>query len=582
MNNEENNLNETPSPENEIPSYIADDSEEQGEEATVNVQPENVEQPIIQKKKSSKAPLIIVASILIILIAALGVVWTFFRVEAKLLFTKPSTFYQTVEKSNVSALFAAPKTQAVKTAGEPNIYKSSTKVKASIDKLPSDNPMSEQIKQMVDNTTLEYNVEEDKTLKSSKFELKGTYNKTITLSLEGITNADKSVVRVPQAGDKYIELSQSPTYTDMDKMLKDYTGRDFKALSKLFEGYYDEAVGKSVTDKNIIFNSNDKIENVACNSFTINLDKAAQADMLKRVKDKLVNDNEITEIALAFAEKSYSASALGQQATAVSKLTKEDIKKGIDELAKAIDETSAKLTDGDKLTMKIWFDDNEKIIAREISDSKIKISLFYYIHNTTISCKMSATDLKTNANYVTFDLKGKMVQKGYDFDATFEFNSLEDKDSLKVVWNNKFADKNSGSMLFTVKEADKIIGEATLTYDVVVDLLGSGSPLIGTYSLEVKDDKKTRVFNMNITTKEIEKNAKYETTIVMDGVASILLGMKEPVITLTAETTVSKLDKADIPDINSLTLIKQKDLNLEEYLGQITKNLFSVSGTANS
>lgn len=572
FNENSSNMEETSTESKTVPETIPDTISESVPQPEINEiyieQPYmSAESTVVKKRVHAAAIVIAACSAIIFILGVVGALsWFMFRPDIKMLFMSSNTYLEQIEKSNFSFAADSLNNIGASRSAQPEKYKSSTVLTAEL-KSKDENPVIEPYKQFINNSKIEINVEEDKKAMLSSSEIKlSLNNEMINCSLESILNQDKSAVRIPQANDNYILLDSNASYRDINSLLKDLTGKDIAAIRSLIEGYYKDAFIASLSKSGTTFNTNDKYEHLSLNSLTTEIDKVTAKKILDCFASKIEKDKELLEIIYHAINKNQSLPAFS--AGNEAKTSKSDVEDAIKSFAEMIKDSAANMNEFDTLVLKIYFDNSERIIAREISNKDMKLILHCYNSNNKNHVKCTLTDLKNSADLFNIEMNGQFTKIGFDGDLLMEIKEAPANSVFKLDWTGNISEGGSGDIRMKFNAGSNQPVTVTLTY--LITKAAESYPIpVGSYTVRIQGPGNFD-YSVLFEVKEIKKNSGYETSVRLNDVSKILgAGFEGVSLELKAETTIGKTDKVNVPDIDSLKTIKLEDVKPDEYFGPL-------------
>ncbi|MDD2362662.1 MAG: hypothetical protein PHH84_06880 [Oscillospiraceae bacterium] len=516
-----------------------------------------------KKRTNTKAIVIAAVASLIFIIGVVGALsWFMLRPDIKMIYMEPNKYLQELEVRNASS--ALDKLNNSITAKDTGIdkYKVSSVLSADLS-TDKENMLADGYKQYINNSKIEINTEMDKKANLGNSEVKISFNNDmINCSLESIINADKMVFRVPQANEKYILIDENfGSFNDLDGILKKLTGEDMAEIVEIFEGYYKDTFISSLSESDTTFNTSDKYEGIKLNSLTTRIDREVAENILENFASKLEDDDEIVKIIYNITQSSFSKN----QRFAV---TESQIKEAIIDLAQSLKQSAQNLDEFDTGKLKIYFDNNERIIAREISDKKFVFTMHSYTGKGKDQFKIAFSDEEKSYELFNIEMDGKFTENGFDgnFCMTLKDNSHEST-IFNIDWVSN-ADKKGCSGDITIEIYNR--NTITLKYDTSKPAVNNVTLPVGNYTIQIKADSVD--YKVLIEVEEVKKDSEYKTTILFNDVSKLLGNMFEGIsLELKMDTVFTKLDKVAVKDIDTLETIDYKDIDFIEYFAPLSE-----------
>lgn len=531
--------------------------------------------PVKPKKKRTW---IVVVAILLVLALGSGTMvgWLFFRPDIKVALMGTRDYWDQLEQINLTSLSAKAQMplQLQLQDDDWSKYRSEMELTAAID--DPNEMIPQKAMEYLNGMKISVNQETDTQAGKSKQELKLTLQDLITLSAEGVTGDGKTLLRVPQANDQYIDIDNAyMPYKTPDEALQNITGKSYDELQAIFDEYFREVVLANIPEDGIVFNTSDVYDNIECNSLTITVNKDTAKVICDAFAAKLKDDERISQILLEMVnvEPLYED----------EDEAKEQIEDAIQSLADDIAE--ADYEDFSQMTIKVWFDNNEQILARKLWNDDVQVELYSYFDEGTYNCGLTVKDLYDELDILDFSAKGEIMENGFDGTASFKMYAFFS--TITIDWENTVAEDGTNNGKITMSEETDYSG--MWSYTEADSEPVESTPLVVEYSLKTSKtglhvstgtikitydtmsgmsgtSAEPLVFNMEI--KEITPDLKYGITIEMP--ANDLLS--DVSFKLEGTLVLTRLDACDIPDVNTLDAVSVKDLDIEEYFSKLAEN----------
>ncbi|MDD3832751.1 MAG: hypothetical protein PHR18_02475 [Oscillospiraceae bacterium] len=529
--------------------------------ANVVNQPYMASELVMVKKRVNVKAIVIatVASLVFILGVAVAFSWFMFRPNIKMLYMKPNGYLQELEVKNAS--LGIDRFNNTLVAGHTGIdkYKASSVLSVNLTS-NKENMFIDEYKQYINNSKIEFNTEMDKKSNLSNSEIKVSFNNDmINCSLESIINADKMAIRVPQANEKYILVNENiSSLNDFDGIINKLTGKDLAQISGILEGYYKDTFISSLSEADTAFKTGDEYEGIKLNSLTTKIDKETAKKILQNFASKLEKDDEVVEILYNATQSSFSKNKSFM-------ITEGKIKEAVNEFAKNLKQEAQKLDEFDSVELKIYFDNNEKIIARKISNKEFGFVMHSYTKKGKEQFKLALSDEKASTEMFNLEMDGKFTENGFDGDFSMIIKDDSKNSLFKIDWMSKATQKgSSGEFAIEISNRNSI----TLTYDTTKPAINNVALPVGNYTIKLKGDALDYKVLMEV--KEVKKDSEYKTTILFNDLSDLLGDMFDGIsLELEMDTVFKKVDKVEVKDIDTLDTIDYEDIDFNEYIAPL-------------
>ena len=529
--------------------------------ANVVNQPYMASELVMVKKRVNVKAIVIatVASLVFILGVAVAFSWFMFRPNIKMLYMKPNGYLQELEVKNAS--LGIDRFNNTLVAGHTGIdkYKASSVLSANLTS-NKENMFIDAYKQYINNSKIEFNTEMDKKSNLSNSEIKVSFNNDmINCSLESIINADKMAIRVPQANEKYILVNENiSSLNDFDGIINKLTGKDLAQISGILEGYYKDTFISSLSEADTAFKSGDEYEGIKLNSLTTKIDKETAKKILQNFASKLEKDDEIVEILYNATQSSFPKNKSFM-------ITEDKIKEAVNEFAENLKQEAQKLDEFDSVELKIYFDNNEKIIARKISNKEFGFVMHSYTKKGKEQFKLALSNEKVSTEMFNIEMDGKFTENGFDGDFSMIIKDDSKNPLFEIDWMSKATQKgSSGEFAIEISNRNSI----TLTYDTTKPAINNVALPVGNYTIKLKGDALDYKVLMEV--KEVKKDSEYKTTILFNDLSDLLGDMFDGIsLELEMDTVFKKVDKVEVKDIDTLDTIDYEDIDFNEYIAPL-------------
>jgi len=529
--------------------------------ANVINQPYTASELVMVKKRVNVKAIVIatVASLVFILGVAVAFSWFMFRPNIKMFYMKPNGYLQELEVKNAS--LGIDRFNNTLVAGHTGIdkYKASSVLSVNLTS-NKENMFIDAYKQYINNSKIEFNTEMDKKSNLSNSEIKVSFNNDmINCSLESIINADKMAIRVPQANEKYILVNENiSSLNDFDGIINKLTGKDLAQISGILEGYYKDTFISSLSEADTAFKTGDEYEGIKLNSLTTKIDKETAKKILQNFASKLEKDDEVVEILYNATQSSFSKNKSFM-------ITEGKIKEAVNEFAKNLKQEAQKLDEFDSVELKIYFDNNEKIIARKISNKEFGFVMHSYTKKGKEQFKLALSDEKASTEMFNLEMDGKFTENGFDGDFSMIIKDDSKNSLFKIDWMSKATQKgSSGEFAIEISNRNSI----TLTYDTTKPAINNVALPVGNYTIKLKGDALDYKVLMEV--KEVKKDSEYKTTILFNDLSDLLGDMFDGIsLELEMDTVFKKVDKVEVKDIDTLDTIDYEDIDFNEYIAPL-------------
>ncbi|MDD2418073.1 MAG: hypothetical protein PHP68_03425 [Oscillospiraceae bacterium] len=529
--------------------------------ANVINQPYTASELVMVKKRVNVKAIVIatVASLVFILGVAVAFSWFMFRPNIKMFYMKPNGYLQELEVKNAS--LGIDRFNNTLVAGHTGIdkYKASSVLSVNLTS-NKENMFIDEYKQYINNSKIEFNTEMDKKSNLSNSEIKVSFNNDmINCSLESIINADKMAIRVPQANEKYILVNENiSSLNDFDGIINKLTGKDLAQISGILEGYYKDTFISSLSEADTAFKTGDEYEGIKLNSLTTKIDKETAKKILQNFASKLEKDDEVVEILYNATQSSFSKNKSFM-------ITEGKIKEAVNEFAKNLKQEAQKLDEFDSVELKIYFDNNEKIIARKISNKEFGFVMHSYTKKGKEQFKLALSDEKASTEMFNLEMDGKFTENGFDGDFSMIIKDDSKNSLFKIDWMSKATQKgSSGEFAIEISNRNSI----TLTYDTTKPAINNVALPVGNYTIKLKGDALDYKVLMEV--KEVKKDSEYKTTILFNDLSDLLGDMFDGIsLELEMDTVFKKVDKVEVKDIDTLDTIDYEDIDFNEYIAPL-------------
>jgi len=307
-----------------------------------------------------------------------------------------------------------------------------------------------------------------------------------------------------------------------------------------------------------LLNAGDEYEGIKLNSLTTKIDKETAKKILQNFASKLEKDDEIVEILYNATQSSFPKNKSFM-------ITEDKIKEAVNEFAENLKQEAQKLDEFDSVELKIYFDNNEKIIARKISNKEFGFVMHSYTKKGKEQFKLALSNEKVSTEMFNIEMDGKFTENGFDGDFSMIIKDDSKNPLFEIDWMSKATQKgSSGEFAIEISNRNSI----TLTYDTTKPAINNVALPVGNYTIKLKGDALDYKVLMEV--KEVKKDSEYKTTILFNDLSDLLGDMFDGIsLELEMDTVFKKVDKVEVKDIDTLDTIDYEDIDFNEYIAPL-------------
>ena len=462
-------------------------------------------------KKSSKSLIIILAAVLggILIIAAVIFFFNPFGVVqlAKNAALGKTAYYTSIEAGNVKSLMNS--FGDMKITAPQNLK---TKTEFSVSDLSLGSAMDAMYSGQLDIAKKAKIAVTTEGLSSTG----GNADVTMSLGADEVMKANISIANnklgfnIPLVDDKYytIDMSTSMTADSYLKMVSDSFNMTEQEAKDMIVSYA-TLMFKDMKDSSVTFNANDTVGGKVASSYSVVYDgetlKTIIINMLTKMKtdDKLLNG-----ISNLYTRSLVSVTAT-QPSSLPTAITIDQMKLAIDSAIQEINASNSPIPI--VLTNKIYFDNSEKIIGRDITITDT---------TGTVTLMIQSSDIDNTQTFVA-SVKSSIPQTGGTSTALASLGG-------KLSITNTVKDKNnSGKMDLTVDGMGTLM---TATYDFTTKQSIAGDVEVGSFkanmnypgvvtgdiAIDLKENTPMTSYSDSITANVTYNNSTYSGTLLVD------------------------------------------------------------------
>ena len=231
----------------------------------------------------------------------------------------------------------------------------------------------------------------------------------------------KALISFPSLTEKVLGIDNTSTYKLSSNYVKAFL-EDDKAFEELFgvnrdtyddmlQGYFKDTIFDQIPDSKVVFSSDDKFEDIKCNSITFNIDKEVIANIYKAMAAKLEDDKNVRIICNSFINSFIDLADIEGQYIDFERPTPEEIDEEIKSLCESLYDEAENLDDI-QIEYTAYFKDNGDILSRQFIEKESDIGITLSTFKDSLGNDTISFDVRESKDSI-FEIRNKMkLQNG--------------------------------------------------------------------------------------------------------------------------------------------------------------------------